>query len=221
MGMAEKNNITYETLYEILRREKTRDELQKLNQGFFSDVAKYLKEKEEFLEQSRKKEDMFSNEEKDKVDKQIENIRKILKDLYEKRERKIIKASLDVSRTPSINIDTSVMLKEEKEFYDNILNLLNCFRKGILLNIQQAKLPEIKKQAKINQESKEKKDGEDNRKNKEEDKKEENIKSVKIIHSVPKFVGPDLKEYGPFEDGEDIKVPLDIADVLINKGRAE
>ncbi|MBD3354491.1 hypothetical protein GF361_00720 [Candidatus Woesearchaeota archaeon] len=218
--MAEKEiNITYETLYEILRREKTRDELQKINEGFFSDVAKYLKEKGEFLEQSRKKQDLFSDEEKKKVDKQIENIRKILKDLYEKREKKIIDAAIDVSRTPSINIDTSVMLKEERLLYDNILNVLNGFRNGVLLNIQQAKIPEIKENIELKKE--EEREKPDEKKEEEQNNKEDNTRSVKITHSIPRFVGPDLIEYGPFEEGEDAEVPLEVADVLINKGRAE
>ncbi len=219
--MAEKEvNITYETLYEILRREKTRDELQKINEGFFSDVAKYLKEKGEFLEQSRQKQDLFAEEEKKKVDKQIENIRKILKELYEKREKKIIDAAIDVSRTPSINIDTSIMLKEERLLYESILNVLDGFRNGVLLNIQQAKLPEIKANIGIKKESEEKENPEE-KKDEEKESKEDKNKSVKITHSVPRFVGPDLQEYGPFEEGEDAEIPFEVADVLINKGRAE
>ena len=44
--MAEKDAIiTYETLYEIVRLEKQRKELQKLDDTFFLNVVKYLEEK--------------------------------------------------------------------------------------------------------------------------------------------------------------------------------
>src|SRR3989344_4083177 len=44
--MAEKSVvITYETLFELLNRERERPELQKLEQSFFADVVDYLREK--------------------------------------------------------------------------------------------------------------------------------------------------------------------------------
>ena len=41
--------ITYETLFEILRREKTREELQKLPDNFHNDVGKYLSDKKQTM----------------------------------------------------------------------------------------------------------------------------------------------------------------------------
>ena len=115
--MAEKEiNITYETLFELLRREKNREELQKLDKSFYQDVVSYLKGKEEAIEQLKTKQDLFVGEEKAKAEKQLENIRKILKEFYDKREKKIIEMTMDASRTSSIAIDTSAMLQEEKQF---------------------------------------------------------------------------------------------------------
>jgi DNA replication initiation complex subunit (GINS family) len=37
--------ITYETLFDLLRREKNRNELQQLDPSFYLDVVSYLKEK--------------------------------------------------------------------------------------------------------------------------------------------------------------------------------
>ena len=68
-------NISYETLFELLRREKTRDELQKLEDSFFTDVVNYLKEKEEFLQNQKKKQDLFAADEIYKAEKQLENIK--------------------------------------------------------------------------------------------------------------------------------------------------
>ena len=144
--MADEINISYETLFELLRREKSRDELQKLNDTFFADVVNYLKEKEEFLENQKQKQDLFAAEEIEKAEKQISNIKKILKELYERRERKILSMALDASKTTSIVIDTSAMLTEEKLFYSNVLGILNNFRQGVLFNMQSGRMPEIKKE---------------------------------------------------------------------------
>ncbi len=39
------------------------------------------------------------------------------------------------------------------------------------------------------------------------------------MYAVPKFIGPDLNEYGPFQKGDNAEVPHEIAEILINKGR--
>ena len=41
--------ITYETLFDLLRREKSRDELQSLSPTFFIDFIDYLKDKVNIL----------------------------------------------------------------------------------------------------------------------------------------------------------------------------
>src|SRR3989338_39027 len=83
-------NITYETLFEILRREKQKEELQKLSETFFDDVVSYFKEKEETTETSHEAGNMFAHSEKEKNMQQLENIKRILKELYDKREKKIM-----------------------------------------------------------------------------------------------------------------------------------
>ena len=70
-------NITYETLFELLRREKNREELQKLDNNFFLDVVNYLKDKKSALELP--KNDIFAAEERRKAETQLENIKNILK----------------------------------------------------------------------------------------------------------------------------------------------
>ena len=46
-------------------------------------------------------------------------------------------------------------------------------------------------------------------------------KLVRFLHSVPKFVGKELEEYGPFEEEDVASLPAELADVLVRKGRAE
>ena len=46
-------------------------------------------------------------------------------------------------------------------------------------------------------------------------------KKIRFTHAVPKFVGRELEVYGPFESSEIIELPLELAKILIDKGRAE
>jgi len=135
--------ITLETLYDILRNEKKREDLQKLEATFFIDVIGYLKEKISFLEQKGQDKDIFASGEKDKLEYELRSIRRILKEIYEKREKKIIDIALNKSRTGSDIIDTSSMLPEEKEFYLRTLRNLDEFRRGILLSLFKGELPSI------------------------------------------------------------------------------
>ena len=122
--MVEDIKITLETLYDILRNEKKREDLQKLEATFFVDVVSYLKEKKALLESKQSSDELFAAGERDKLDYELRSIKRILKEIYEKREKKIIDIALNKSRTGSNIIDTSAMLKEEKEFYVKMLENL-------------------------------------------------------------------------------------------------
>ena len=203
-------NITYEILFELLRKEKDTADLQKLESTFFNDFVDYLNEKKKML---NKEDALFSYDEKKKVEKQIDNARRIIKGIYERREKKILNIALTKSRTKSDVIDTSSFLENEKKFFDEIVKVLDVFRNEVIDNIidgKQISTSTIEKE-KINK-------TDENVQNK---KKIENIKLVRFLYSVPKFVGKELEEYGPFEEEDIANLPGDIADILIGKGRAE
>jgi len=140
----EQIKITLETLYDLLRNEKKREDLQKLEDTFFLDLVSYLKEKKALLSLKKEENQIFSSGEREKLDYELRSIQKIVKELYEKREKKIIDISLNRSKTGSDIIDTSSMLREEKEFYHQLLLILDNFRKGILFQILQNELPSLK-----------------------------------------------------------------------------
>ena len=48
--MTEENSmITYENLYDILRKEKHNTELQEIDENFYNKILKYIEEKKEIL----------------------------------------------------------------------------------------------------------------------------------------------------------------------------
>lgn len=206
--------ITYETIFEILRREKLREELQRLDPEFYQDVVNYLQEKLRLLEQQKHKSDLFAVEERLKAEKQLQNIKKIIKELYERREKKIIRMATDTSRTFSTIIDTSAMLKQEKRLFDSLVALLNKFRKGILWSILEAKMPDVEEKQNTPQQEPEPQEL-------LKQQLQPKTKLVRFIHAVPRFVGENLEEYGPFEKEDIANLPSKIADILIAKGRTE
>jgi DNA replication initiation complex subunit (GINS family) len=216
MGEADNKevNITYETLFEILRREKDKEELQKLSDGFFDDVIAYLEEK------NISTNDMTLQSFEDKRKLEIENIRRILKDLYERREKKIVNLALNISRTKSNLIDTSALLKEEKGLFDCLIKGLDCGREEILNKLLDSKAPSFE-EPKIEKPAEEDKEPEVSPGLKPEVKEQKSTKMIRFVNAVPKFVGKDLEEYGPFDEEDVANLPAELANVLIGKGRAE
>ena len=212
---AKEVNITYETLFELLKREKDTADLQKLDPSFFNDFVDYLNEKKKLLV---KEDTLFSYDEKKKVEKQIDNAKRIIKEIYERREKKILGIALTKSRTKSSVIDTSSLLENEKKFLNETEKVLNIFRRDVIDNIIDEKYA-----FETTMEKKEISGKNDNVVSKEtnEEKEEKTTKLVRFLQVVPKFVGKELEEYGPFAEEDIANLPLEIADVLINKERVE
>lgn len=223
--------ITLETLYDILRNEKKKEDLQKLEHSFFIDVVSYLKEKKSLLDSKENKEDIFASGEKEKLEYELRSIKRILKEIYEKREKKIIDIALNKSRTGSDIIDTSSMLKEEKAFYQQVLSVLDVYRRGVVLNLFKGELPIIEEEKEqeesttLRKKVEKKPDIEERPKVQEKEKepadKEVSMTKVKFIHPTPSFIWKDMKVYGPFDPGEEIEIYPEVADLLVRKGRAE
>lgn len=206
-------NITYETLFELLKREKDMTDLQKLDPNFFNYFVEYLNEKNKVL---GKEDSLFSYDEKKKVEKQIDNAKRIIKEIYERREKKILNIALIKSRTKSDVMDTSSFLENEKRFFDEVVKVLDVFRNDVIDNIISGKQTSDITVAKEEINKKEIDEKGDIDKN-----ETKNTKLVRFIYAVPKFVGKELEEYGPFAEEDIANLPIEIADLLINKGRVE
>lgn len=207
MADAKEVVITYETLYDALRKEKSRDELQQVSATFLVDVISYLKEKQQAFDATQGKLDLFSSAEREKLTVQLQNIRKILKEFYDRREKKIVDIAINKSRTQSNIIDTSNMLEHEKSLYRSLTGLFDKFRDNVLIKIFELKEPVVETELEQKQ-SVPVLDA------------ERKTKLVKFIQATEQFVGKELELYGPFEANDEAYLPVDIADILINKGSA-
>ncbi|MFC1723944.1 hypothetical protein ACFL0V_07445 [Nanoarchaeota archaeon] len=131
----------YETLFEILRLEKMREELQKLEPDFFKQVLRYLCQKQQHFESKQSQTLLFERDEKEKARLELENVRKILKDLYDRREKKILHMALNKSRSGISLVNLSAMLPSEQALFNSINSTLSDFREETLFKLVAGKLP--------------------------------------------------------------------------------
>jgi DNA replication initiation complex subunit (GINS family) len=242
-------DLTYEQLFDILRREKGRDELQQLDSAFYDGVRGFLSTKEDQIRLAQSEHGVASLAAQ-RAHIELTNAKKILKELYERRERKIVTMALHRTRTESAIIDHETLLPEEKGLLEELVHLLVDGRERILSRIE-LRTPMIvtpPRQYAITRDEDEPRVRDDEPRTFAVESKplepkrvvervqasratetsagdtftteETNIK-VRFLAPVPKFVGKDLRVFGPFEEGATAELPDVIAQILIKKGRAQ
>ena len=191
--------ITYETVRNAHRAEKE-EELQKLPDGFFESVRNWFKIKEKLKDTTSLLE--------------VENAKKLLEDVINRRQKKIVLAALSTMRG---QLPPSGLNDEERKFFDDIVNILKSFKNDMnekfrsFDDIAEEKIEEAKKSI-------------------EEMKPVgmENIAVrpngkllVKVLIDLPKFSGVDMQSYGPLRTGDIITLPDEVAKLLITRKAAE
>jgi DNA replication initiation complex subunit (GINS family) len=109
--------ITYNDIYEALRKEKYAEQLQALDKKFIQEVSEYLKEKQELAD---KKEDLFSDA-IIKTKKQLENAVSIFKELILRRKKKILNLAFIARETGISKADFENMIEFEREMFEKIV----------------------------------------------------------------------------------------------------
>lgn len=211
-------HLTYEQLFDILRREKSRDELQELDTEFHADAARFFEDKDREA-RSASGDDLHSLAAQ-RASIELQNTKRILKELYERRERKIVTMALHRTRTDAAIIDTQALLPEEKELFDRLVGLLrdrkeaalpfvpSAVRSGIVERVPPARAEQSRQVETAPGDTMTMQDDEDH-------------VPVKFLSTVPKFVGKDLQVYGPFQEGDETRLPQSVVRVLQKKGRIE
>lgn len=236
--MAVQVNLSYETIFDLLVREKGREELQKLHDSFFNDISAYI--------QSKISLNAGDEEEREKVLKQIQNTRRMLRELYERREKKILNMALAASRTSPSFIDSENMITEEKALFDGIVERLDHFRKNLLESALSAKLQQqeheaaegratTKPQEYLEEQEEDFKPASEflaetmrhfqasqptESNVPEQQQQKPQLKLVKILKPVPKVLSKELDVYGPFTENQKAELPSELADALINNNSA-
>ena len=136
--------LTYNDLYETLRKEKNNETLQQLPKSFVEDVSEYLHDKKG---QSLKEDDMFIDAVA-KSKKQLENSISIFKELILRRKKKLLSLVFVAAETGIMKRDYDNMLVFEKEVFDK---LVRAFEEGDreLLKMMNGKKGEVRESKKM------------------------------------------------------------------------
>lgn len=204
--------ITYESLFDLLRRERGRIELQKLDGTFMDDVQQYVREKAQLADRDA-----------DNVAARIQltNAKKILKELYERRERKLMALALDTSRLPTAVFDSTCLLPHELAIFTEACAFLAHHKEQVLSPLigPGLKAPAILDERAVHPDAENPREVPEGTAEPLPGPVIETVR-IKFLSPIPKFVGPKRQVFGPFGKEEEANLPGEIAKLLIRKGRA-
>jgi DNA replication initiation complex subunit (GINS family) len=192
--------MNYEDLRRFQRMERNSSKLGELSRGFYDELSQLLS--------SQKAKCKEGQAEETKV---FENMIKTARDVFDRREQKILTKAMRFARTNETEKD--VITDEEKTLFEKLSEDLKKSRQDFeMLLIGNGKARDLKKIQNINDIP---------AINNGQAGEDLNIVMVRILKKVPKFVSGDLKEYGPFEANSIVKLPRKEADLLSNRNFIE
>jgi DNA replication initiation complex subunit (GINS family) len=195
------DEINYKVLRKIQEMEKNSSVLNELKTGFYKDLGAYLNNLNKRIksESSTQKQLLLKDE--------IESIKKIAKNIYEQREKKIVLAA--VSKARGGNPDQKNFLENEKKLFDLILETINDSRTKIFNDNY-----EKDGNRKQNPQKPDKNNEENNV------QKQNPNKIVYIKENIPEFIGTDTKKYN-LRKNDVITISDDMSKTLLKRDVAE
>ncbi len=133
---------------------------------------------------------------------ELENAKKSIDRIIMSRMKKIVLGAM--TTTMKNKLPPGNLTDSERVFFDEVVSILKKYRNDMhektfgIEEIVEEKIESVKKSV--------------------DDLK---TKRVKILTEVPRFVGSDMKNYGPLKEGDDIVLPEDIAEILVSRKAAE
>lgn len=121
--------------------------------------------------------------------KAFADLKRMTEEILALREKKVLSYALASSRTQEAREEALAL--PEKKFYEKIKGLLEENRK-ILEAVVSFKTGS-------------------------KEKKELNAMKVKMLKEVPSFIGADMKEYGPYSEGQEVSLPYKIAKLFLTR----
>jgi len=191
--------MNYEDLRRFQRMEKNSARLGEIGNSFYDDLTQLVRDcKEKCTSGTSEDARLF------------ENVAKTARDIFDRREQKIIMKAMRFAKTNEIEKDA--ITGEEKAFADRLIDELKKNRTSFeTLIAGENSSKSMEKIQNIN-------DIPSIPNGLNEDL---NIVMVRILKKVPKFVSGDLKEYGPFETNVIVRLPRKEADLLSNRNFVE
>src|SRR5437867_4446733 len=122
--------ITFEMIRKIQMEEQTSPKLARLPENFFEKVNSYINQKKKI---SSNKGDM-------KLTLELKNIERLVEDIYNRRERKILNQVIISART---DMSPENLIAEEKEYFERVLNEVKNRREDYFKKIFEKKAEQM------------------------------------------------------------------------------
>ncbi len=223
--MAEEENgaITFETFRKFQRKEKKNEKLQELPENFFKTCVDWINRKQK----------RFDETGDSTVLREIENVKNIVSDIFERRRKKILLLALHSVRSKRVSKN---LLPEEKRFFEKTVENLRELQRNLLEKVLEGKkIDEKEKEKCVKEEEGKEGDEEEGEEKKEEPrvetrslgseeidvKSDKGKKLLRITEDVERFVATDNNNYGPLEEGDLVTLPEDVAELLLKKNKAK
>jgi DNA replication initiation complex subunit (GINS family) len=203
--------ISYKTLRRIQQAEKSSPQITQISKNFYTDVSSFLRSLEHRLTNEKKPQKQML------LAEETQNIEKIIRNIYEQREKKIMLAAIARARGGNPNI--KLLVPDEKRLFDELYQQIVLFRKKIL----SSELQEQENTSSDEQIEKKQNDTEIKTTKSEEDeekkmpkKKLDNHLILRILEDIPSFIGTDNNTY-TLHKSDVISLPEDMAMMLLNR----
>ena len=185
--------ITYEELLKAWRSERESEGLSKLPDDFYARAAELVSE----LRSRLKMADMTALRTR-LAKKELENVEKMVKDIFNRRVEKALKALASGG-----TLDVEKLTPEERELLSPVEEAFTAMRKfleGLLRG--EVKKPEATRAVQAGPSGSGK------------------LMLIRILADVPAIVGADMRTHGPFKRGDVAFIPRENAIALVRKGLA-
>jgi DNA replication initiation complex subunit (GINS family) len=195
--------MNYEDLRRYQRLERNSSKLSELNGSFYADLAQLISDCKNKCKETNSVEDI----------RIFENITKSARDIFERREQKLVMRAVRCARTKET--DKDFLADEEKAFFERLSEELKKNRREFEMLLMGDSTRAAQKIQNINDIPA--------ISNGQAAAASEDLNTVmvRILKKVPKFVSGDLKEYGPYEANSLAKLPKKEADLLSNRNFIE
>lgn len=195
--------LIYSQLFDLVRRERTHQDLQELPTGFYEDAKSFFDE----LQASVRADPFAPDHDASRL--KVVNGKKLLRQLYEYREQKILQLAQARCRTGSVLVDTSRLLPTERQLFEQLVQVLQGARVQHSIDdeekgVREMAPPPLKAAPTFVPPD-----------------TDPLPLQVRIVKAVPQFLGRNMETYGPYEENAVVELPGPVAELLVRKGNAE
>jgi len=226
--------MNYNKLREIQRMVRSSVDIVELPVTFYNSVQEYLKTLEKRTRELNQTTSVFAEDARTQIVSELNNARKIVIDIFDRRERKIVLKALSSARTRSTQVPKNLLAFEEERYQTLLAHILEP-RQALLEPVLNGKTHESQQLSEQHTPqtrelepprepaSLRKEDTQTRAQNPPEQSEQKGLKTLPLLISedIPTpFVWEDGNTYGPFEKNTHAVLPFDLAMFLIQNNKA-